>query len=110
VATDGRLVKAGARVALIDDAKVSAEVGEAAWFVPGDVTDEESFAVALDAADARVGRLRDDVRAGLAAGVPGTPRLGSPDEFGQLACRVLENAYLNGETIRLDGAIRMTPR
>lgn len=55
-------------------------------------------------------RLRDDVRAGLEASVPNPSRLGSPSEFGHLACSILENGYLNGETIRLDGAIRMAPR
>jgi NAD(P)-dependent dehydrogenase (short-subunit alcohol dehydrogenase family) len=55
-------------------------------------------------------RLRDDVRAGLEASVPNPSRLGSPSEFGHLACAILENGYLNGETIRLDGAIRMAPR
>jgi NAD(P)-dependent dehydrogenase (short-subunit alcohol dehydrogenase family) len=57
-----------------------------------------------------LGRLREDVRESLAASVPNPPRLGLPDEFGQLACQILENAYLNGETIRLDGALRMAPR
>ncbi|WP_028473814.1 SDR family NAD(P)-dependent oxidoreductase [Nocardioides alkalitolerans] len=55
-------------------------------------------------------RLRDDVREGLAASVPNPQRLGTPDEYGQLAVHILENAYLNGETIRLDGALRMAPR
>src|SRR6478735_899222 len=55
-------------------------------------------------------RLREDVRASLAASVPNPQRLGTPDEFGQLATHILENAYLNGETIRLDGALRMAPR
>ncbi|WP_116040353.1 SDR family NAD(P)-dependent oxidoreductase [Amycolatopsis palatopharyngis] len=55
-------------------------------------------------------RLRDDVRASLEATVPNPARLGHTDEFGQLACAILENGYLNGETIRLDGAIRMAPR
>ncbi|MFF5261680.1 SDR family NAD(P)-dependent oxidoreductase [Actinomadura viridis] len=57
-----------------------------------------------------LGRVREDVRAGLAASVPNPARLGRPDEFGLLACHVFENPYLNGETIRLDGAIRMAPR
>jgi NAD(P)-dependent dehydrogenase (short-subunit alcohol dehydrogenase family) len=57
-----------------------------------------------------LGRLREDIRAGLEASVPQPSRLGRPDEFGQLACQVLENSYLNGEVIRLDGAIRMAPR
>jgi NAD(P)-dependent dehydrogenase (short-subunit alcohol dehydrogenase family) len=55
-------------------------------------------------------RLRDDVRQSLADSVPNPRRLGTPDEFGHLAGHILENAYLNGETIRLDGALRMAPR
>ncbi len=55
-------------------------------------------------------RLRDDVRASLEATVPNPSRMGRPDEFGRLATNILENGYLNGETIRLDGAIRMAPR
>ena len=57
-----------------------------------------------------LGRLREDVRESLAASVPNPHRLGRPDEFGLLTCQILENPYLNGETIRLDGAIRMEPR
>jgi NAD(P)-dependent dehydrogenase (short-subunit alcohol dehydrogenase family) len=57
-----------------------------------------------------VGRLRDDVRASLAASIPNPARLGRPDEYALLAAQILENPYLNGETIRLDGAIRMAPR
>ncbi|MFD3809763.1 SDR family NAD(P)-dependent oxidoreductase [Rhodococcus sp. NPDC058639] len=55
-------------------------------------------------------RLREDVRKSLEATVPNPSRLGDPDEFGRLAVNILENGYLNGETIRLDGAIRMAPR
>jgi len=55
-------------------------------------------------------RLRSDLRDKLAADVPYPKRLGNPSEFGRLAVSVLENDYLNGETIRLDGAIRMAPR
>lgn len=55
-------------------------------------------------------RLRDDVRASLEATVPNPARLGDVDEFAHLAGTILENGYLNGETIRLDGAIRMAPR
>lgn len=54
-------------------------------------------------------RLRDDVKASLEAAVPNPARLGRTDEFARLACQILENGYLNGETIRLDGAIRMAP-
>jgi NAD(P)-dependent dehydrogenase (short-subunit alcohol dehydrogenase family) len=55
-------------------------------------------------------RLSDDVKASLAKTVPHPSRLGDPDEFGALAVHIVENSMLNGETIRLDGAIRMAPR
>jgi NAD(P)-dependent dehydrogenase (short-subunit alcohol dehydrogenase family) len=55
-------------------------------------------------------RVPDKVRAGLAASVPFPSRLGQPDEYAKLALQLLENEMLNGETIRLDGAIRMQPR
>jgi NAD(P)-dependent dehydrogenase (short-subunit alcohol dehydrogenase family) len=55
-------------------------------------------------------RLRDDIRNGLAAAVPNPSRLSDPDDYGMLAVAILRNRYLNGETIRLDGAIRMPPR
>ena len=55
-------------------------------------------------------RLRQDIRDGLAAAVPHPKRLGDPDDYAHLAISLLENPYINGETIRLDGAIRMPPR
>jgi NAD(P)-dependent dehydrogenase (short-subunit alcohol dehydrogenase family) len=55
-------------------------------------------------------RLRDDIRQGLADSVPFPKRLGQPREYGHMAVSLLENSYVNGETIRLDGAIRMAPR
>ena len=55
-------------------------------------------------------RLPDDIRGALAASVPHPARLGAPDEFAQLALHIVENSMLNGETIRLDGALRMAPR
>jgi len=57
-----------------------------------------------------LGTLPDPVRASLAKQVPFPQRLGQPDEYAALACHVIENGMLNGETIRLDGAIRMAPR
>ena len=42
--------------------------------------------------------------------IPFPARLGRPDEFAALACHIAENRMLNGETIRLDGALRMPPR
>jgi NAD(P)-dependent dehydrogenase (short-subunit alcohol dehydrogenase family) len=55
-------------------------------------------------------RLREDIREGLAASVPHPKRLGLPADYGHLAVSLIENNYVNGETIRLDGAIRMAPR
>jgi NAD(P)-dependent dehydrogenase (short-subunit alcohol dehydrogenase family) len=54
--------------------------------------------------------LPERARASLGEQVPYPQRLGLPDEFAQLVEAIAENAYLNGETIRLDGAIRMAPR
>ncbi len=52
----------------------------------------------------------DEVRAGLAASVLFPKKLGRPEEYAMLACSIVENGYLNGEVIRLDGGIRMQPR
>ncbi|MGW0356729.1 3-hydroxy-2-methylbutyryl-CoA dehydrogenase [Nocardia sp. 852002-20019_SCH5090214] len=52
----------------------------------------------------------DEALAKFAANIPNPRRLGKPEEYGALARHILENAYLNGETIRLDGAQRFTPR
>jgi NAD(P)-dependent dehydrogenase (short-subunit alcohol dehydrogenase family) len=54
--------------------------------------------------------LPEPAREALARSIPFPSRLGDPAEFAALACHVIENAMLNGETIRLDGAIRMAPR
>ncbi|MDQ6523432.1 SDR family NAD(P)-dependent oxidoreductase [Nocardioides sp. LHD-245] len=55
-------------------------------------------------------RFSQEIRDGLGAQVPNPARLGQPDEFALLAEQIVQNPYLNGETIRLDGAIRMSPR
>ena len=55
-------------------------------------------------------QLPEAVQASLAASIPFPPRLGKPEEFAQLACHVVTNSHLNGEVIRLDGALRMAPR
>jgi NAD(P)-dependent dehydrogenase (short-subunit alcohol dehydrogenase family) len=55
-------------------------------------------------------RLREDVRESLSATVPHPRRLGRAEDYAQLAVSMLENPYLNGETVRLDGALRMAPR
>ena len=55
-------------------------------------------------------RLPDHVKSALAASVPFPKRLGHPDEYAALAELMITNGYLNGECVRLDGAIRMAPR
>ncbi len=52
----------------------------------------------------------DELRAGLAASVPFPARLARPDEYAALVLHIATNRFLNGETIRLDGALRMAPR
>ena len=54
--------------------------------------------------------LPEEARQALGAGVPFPQRLGRPAEYGQLAVSIAENPMLNGETIRLDGALRMPPK
>jgi NAD(P)-dependent dehydrogenase (short-subunit alcohol dehydrogenase family) len=54
--------------------------------------------------------MTDEVRASLAAQIPHPSRLGDPAEYGALAAHIIANPMLNGEVIRLDGAIRMAPR
>ncbi|HET6626578.1 MAG TPA: SDR family NAD(P)-dependent oxidoreductase, partial [Nocardioidaceae bacterium] len=54
--------------------------------------------------------VSEEFRAGLAAGVPFPQRLARPDEYAQLALAIIDHDYLNGETIRMDGALRMAPR
>jgi NAD(P)-dependent dehydrogenase (short-subunit alcohol dehydrogenase family) len=54
--------------------------------------------------------LPEPARISLGKQVPFPPRLGRPEEYAALAAHIIENAMLNGETIRLDGAIRMAPR
>ncbi len=54
--------------------------------------------------------VSEEFRAGLAAGVPFPQRLARPEEYAQLALAIIDHDYLNGETIRMDGALRMAPR
>jgi NAD(P)-dependent dehydrogenase (short-subunit alcohol dehydrogenase family) len=55
-------------------------------------------------------QLPEPVQQSLAASIPFPPRLGKPEEFAQLAAHIVTNTHLNGEVIRLDGALRMAPR
>jgi NAD(P)-dependent dehydrogenase (short-subunit alcohol dehydrogenase family) len=55
-------------------------------------------------------RLRDDIREQLASSIPHPRRLGKSDDFAHMAVSLIENEYVNGHVVRLDGAIRMAPR
>lgn len=55
-------------------------------------------------------KIPETARAALAQGIPNPSRMGRPAEFAALAGHMIENPYLNGETVRLDGAHRMPPR
>jgi NAD(P)-dependent dehydrogenase (short-subunit alcohol dehydrogenase family) len=57
-----------------------------------------------------VAGLPDDIKAALGASVPFPSRLGEPAEFARMAEHIIENTYLNGSTIRLDGAVRLEPK
>lgn len=57
-----------------------------------------------------LGTLPEDVRRSIAATIPFPSRLGDPREYGELVAFIVANRLLNGETIRLDGALRMAPR
>jgi NAD(P)-dependent dehydrogenase (short-subunit alcohol dehydrogenase family) len=57
-----------------------------------------------------VDALPQDVQASLGAGIPYPPRLGRPNEYAGLVEHIVRNRFLNGEVIRLDGALRMPPR
>lgn len=57
-----------------------------------------------------VAMMTDEVQNSLASQIPFPARFGDPDEYAQLAQSILENPYLNGEVIRLDGAVRMQPK
>ena len=54
--------------------------------------------------------LPQEAREALGASIPFPPRLGRPEEYAKLACHIAENPMLNGEVLRLDGALRMAPK
>jgi NAD(P)-dependent dehydrogenase (short-subunit alcohol dehydrogenase family) len=57
-----------------------------------------------------VAQLPPEIQASLGASIPYPPRLGMPEEYAALVEHIVTNRFLNGETIRLDGALRMAPR
>jgi NAD(P)-dependent dehydrogenase (short-subunit alcohol dehydrogenase family) len=54
--------------------------------------------------------MPENVQQSLSASIPFPSRLGKPEEFAELVAHIMENSYLNGETIRLDGAVRLAPK
>jgi NAD(P)-dependent dehydrogenase (short-subunit alcohol dehydrogenase family) len=54
--------------------------------------------------------LPQETQDSLGASVPSPKRLGEPSEYASLALHIIANGYLNGEVIRIDGALRMAPR
>ncbi|MEJ2534933.1 MAG: SDR family oxidoreductase, partial [Gammaproteobacteria bacterium] len=54
--------------------------------------------------------MPEHIQESLAASIPFPSRLGKPEEFAELAAHIVENGYFNGETIRLDGAVRLQPK
>jgi NAD(P)-dependent dehydrogenase (short-subunit alcohol dehydrogenase family) len=119
---------AGERGVIVNTASVAAfdgQVGQAAYSASKGGIVGLTLPVARDLAPLRIrvmtiapglfdtpllGSLPDDVRASLGAQVPHPSRLGSPSEYAELVAAIIGNPMLNGETIRLDGAIRMAPR
>src|SRR4051812_20353037 len=57
-----------------------------------------------------LGSLPEEARQALSAGIPFPKRLGRPEDFAELALDIVRHGYLNGEVIRMDGALRMAPR
>ncbi|SFM72103.1 NAD(P)-dependent dehydrogenase, short-chain alcohol dehydrogenase family [Pseudonocardia ammonioxydans] len=118
----------GERGVMINTASVAAfegQVGQAAYSASKGGIVGMTLPIARDLADLGIrvvtiapglfetpllGSLPEDVKASLGQQVPHPSRLGQPSEYGQLAAHIVANPMLNGETIRLDGAIRMQPR
>ncbi len=69
-----------------------------------------SFVAGLMLGLSLLGLLPQDQKDVLASSVLFPKRLGTPDDFASLAVEIVQNGYLNGETIRLDGGIRMPPK
>jgi len=118
----------GERGAIVNTASVAAEdgqIGQAAYTASKAGINGLTLVVARDLAQEGIrcntimpglfntpllGAAPQEVKDRLGAQVPFPPRLGNPPEYASLALEMLSNPYFNGETVRLDGAIRMAPR
>ena len=54
--------------------------------------------------------MPEHIKESLSASIPFPSRLGKPEEYAELVAHIMENGYINGETIRLDGAVRLAPK
>ncbi|WP_270255420.1 SDR family NAD(P)-dependent oxidoreductase [Kocuria marina] len=120
--------EAGQRGVIINTASVAAfegQIGQAAYAASKGGVHSMTIAAARDLSSRGVrvmtiapgivdtpmlGRVSEEFRSALAESVPFPHRLARPDEYAQLAGMIVEHDYLNGETIRMDGALRMAPR
>ena len=118
----------GERGAIVNIASVAAfdgQIGQAAYSASKGGVVGMTLPIARDLADKQIrvvtiapglfdtpllAGLPEPAKASLGAQVPHPSRLGKPSEYGALAVHIVENPMLNGEVIRLDGAIRMAPR
>ncbi|MEK6441065.1 3-hydroxyacyl-CoA dehydrogenase [Pseudonocardia sp. T1-2H] len=118
----------GERGVIVNTASVAAfdgQIGQAAYSASKGGVVGMTLPIARDLADAMIrvctiapglfdtpllAGLPEEAKASLGAQVPHPARLGSPSEYGALAAHIVANPMLNGEVIRLDGAIRMAPR
>lgn len=120
--------EAGQRGVIINTASVAAfegQIGQAAYAASKGGVHSMTIAAARDLSSRGVrvmtiapgivdtpmlGRVSEEFRSALAESVPFPHRLARPDEYAKLAGMIVEHDYLNGETIRMDGALRMAPR
>ncbi len=120
--------EAGERGVIINTASVAAfdgQIGQAAYSASKGVVFGMTLPVARDLSrlgvrvmtiapgifdTPMVGLMTDEVKTSLAGQIPFPSRFGQPDEYARLAQAIIENSYLNGEVIRLDGAVRMASR
>ncbi|NDZ97279.1 SDR family NAD(P)-dependent oxidoreductase [Streptomyces sp. SID6673] len=128
MATEATVDHDGQRGVIINTASVAAfegQIGQIAYAASKGGVHAMTISAARDLARAGIrvctiapGTIKTPMLAGvtpefqqtLAGAIPFPQRLGEPDEYAQLAQVIVEHNYLNGETIRMDGAIRMAPR
>jgi NAD(P)-dependent dehydrogenase (short-subunit alcohol dehydrogenase family) len=122
------LLENGERGAIVNTASVAAQdgqIGQAAYSASKGGVNSLTLVVARDLAQEGIRcntimpglfntpllqGIPEEVRQALGAQVPFPPRLGNPTEYASLALEMIRNPYFNGESVRLDGSIRMAPR